>query len=125
RPWERKRRFGVQPSGCTGQCRLKPELQTGSLPSPLPLFDALQDFLDLPLRSLTSRIVVLPPSKRFRQAFHVRDLFVEIVGVLISFGVAQFLHQSRGRVPDVKWRRLIYGFLHVLGNGGIRGAKSI
>src|SRR5665213_278562 len=59
-----------------------------------------------PLPAFVGRHVVPPIAQVLRQTFHLRNLALDIVRILVAFAVIQRLHQLRRRIAQVQRNRL-------------------
>ena len=61
-------------------------------------------------------VVILFALQRGRQAGHVGDGFVEVVGVLVALAVAPLLHGGGGSIAQVEGHRFSDGSAHIFGD---------
>ena len=76
------------------------------------------------LEALVCRFVVGAAGKVVREAGHVGDLVVEIVGVFVAFAVADVFHEAGDGVAKVEWDGIGFGFADIvedLAVGGVHG----
>ena len=91
-------------------------------PAPLDLFHALANsFFD----AFVGGMVVNTVAEIVGQALHVGDFAFDVVGVLVAMAVSKALHQSGGRIAQVKRDGLGRGALHVLLHIAVGDVKRI
>ena len=53
------------------------------------------------LKSLIRRLVIRAPRQILRQASHVRNFFLEVMRIFVTFSIANIFHQSRHCIPQM------------------------
>src|SRR5216683_98718 len=75
--------------------------------------------------ALVGGFVVSAAGEIIREAGHVGDLFVEIVGVLVAFAVAHVLHETGDGVAKVEGDGVGFGFLDVFEDSAVAGVEGV
>src|SRR6185437_2925050 len=72
-----------------------------------------------------ARLVIAAADEVLGKAFHVRDLGLQVVGILIAFSVSQPFHQPGGSIAEVVRHRIGAGGADILEHAAVGGVQRI
>ncbi len=75
--------------------------------------------------ALVGGLVVGAAGEIVREAGHVGDFFVEIVGVLVAFAVADIFHEAGDGVAEMQRDGIGFGFVHVVDDFAVGSVNGI
>src|SRR5208282_549230 len=75
--------------------------------------------------ALIGGLVVSAAGEIVGEAGHVRELFVEIVGVFVAFAVADIFHEAGDGVAEMQGHGIGFGFVYIIDDFAIGSVNGI
>src|SRR5260370_26049356 len=77
------------------------------------------------LEALVGGLVVSAAGEIVREAGHVCDFIIEIVGVFVALAVTDIFHEASDGVADVERHWLVFGFVNVIDDFAVGGVNRV